>query len=171
LLLVVIVAGAGTVVAQFRDLSDLLPRPDLQKPGQFTIKISAPQEAKLGDPLPLQVTLTNTGKEDFATYRDATRRAEYFYKITVHDALGREPALTELHRTFRGDGTGIILSNDIPILLEPGKSLQDETDISTLYKIDQPGKYTIQVDRFNGTDKPRVKSNTITVSIVPHHNL
>jgi hypothetical protein len=142
--------------------------PDSQPPASFAIEVSAPQKVSVGAPLKVQVKLTNTSKKSILVSQDMTKKAEFFYTIYVHDAGGNEPVKTDRHRGFRREelSTGFTFNN-FPVELEPGKSVQDETNITALYEIDRAGKYTIQVERLDNDSKTTVKSNTIIITVVP----
>lgn len=143
-----------------------------QQPAPFTIEISAQQNTHVGAPLQLHVKITNASKKNIILSQDMTKKAEFFNTIYVRDAGGIELVKTDRHRAFRmeplstAQPTGFTF-NDFAVQLQPGEAIQDETDIRTLYEIDQPGKYTIQVQRVDNETKTTVKSNTITVTIVP----
>lgn len=49
----------------------------------------------------------------------------------------------------------------------PGTAYTDDLDISGLYDLSQPGNYTAQVSQFDYESKTWVKSNAITVTVVP----
>jgi hypothetical protein len=52
-------------------------------------------------------------------------------------------------------------------LLEPGKTVELEQVVPDLFDLSQPGRYTIQAHRSDGTLGGIVKSNIVTVTIVP----
>jgi hypothetical protein len=51
--------------------------------------------------------------------------------------------------------------------LKPGESEHDRIDVARYIDLNQPGKYTIQLRQFDGEIKTVVKSNTITVTLIP----
>jgi hypothetical protein len=51
--------------------------------------------------------------------------------------------------------------------LEPGKTLTDHVNVSDLYDLSGPGKYTIQFERFDPETKTSVASNKIVVTVIP----
>ena len=57
--------------------------------------------------------------------------------------------------------------------LDPGESTGNgERSISWLYDFTKPGTYTVQLSRFIGNDEKQgaVKSNTITITVIPADN-
>lgn len=58
-------------------------------------------------------------------------------------------------------------SADIELANRDCGLLREELVISQLYDLTKPGKYTIQLERYDAESKTTIKSNTISVMIVP----
>ncbi|MGO9574381.1 MAG: hypothetical protein ACLPTQ_08640 [Terriglobales bacterium] len=123
---------------------------------------------KVGNPVLLKVTITNEAKERMLVdVRDAT----WLMGIDVRDSQGDRP-LTRRGRILYHLDPGI--ENELPIdnggqsaELYPGKTVVvSSIPVPDLYDLSQPGSYTIQVQRPDGHGG-NVKSNTVTVTIVP----
>jgi hypothetical protein len=77
--------------------------------------------------------------------------------------LGRE---INNHTTPEDERTPQIrISNGASRPLMPGKTFIDHVNVSTMYDLSQPGKYTIQFRRYDEESKTTVKSNKITVTV------
>ena len=51
--------------------------------------------------------------------------------------------------------------------VKPGATFEDHVDLTSIYDLSQPGKYTVQVQRTDAVSKTLVKSNTVTVTVTP----
>jgi len=95
------------------------------------------------------------------------------YKIHIRHAGEKQPVETEFLRKSK-------LRNDVPsdanpdalqgisgerLVLKPGEDWMDAIKIRNLYDLNQPGDYTIQVERFDPATRTMVQSNTITVTV------
>jgi hypothetical protein len=84
----------------------------------------------------------------------------YMVDVTVVDN-GAAALDTERGRQWKKDGGTRQLTSGPIVLLKPGKTRKGSLVISDLYDLTHPGKYSVQVRRAT------VKSNTITVAVVP----
>jgi len=150
----------------------------------FSLTIKAPQTTvKLGSPIVLTLTLTNTSDRPLPYGGTELVDGVALRKIDikVYDSDGKPVPETErgmaVHGRPRphsgpprpgpggGPGTAVV---DV----KPGGTLQEQADLSKEFLLTQPGKYTVQAGR---TDYPTpfraddvlVKSNTITFTITP----
>jgi len=113
---------------------------------------------KVGAPVKVDITLTNTSKSVIVVAQDKSRKGDFTYAITVRDAEQKEAPRSDYHRALSGENTTtpmIVVSGVMPHSLEPGKSMVDTLEINDLYDLRVPGKYTIQVERF---DSPRLRT-------------
>jgi hypothetical protein len=123
---------------------------------------------KVGTPVLLKVTITNETKE--RTLVDV-RDAAWLMGMDVRDSQGDRP-LTRRGRIIYHLDPGI--ENELPMdnggqlaELYPGKTVVvSPIAVPDLYDLSQPGKYTIQVHLPDGAGGV-VKSNTVTVAVVP----
>jgi hypothetical protein len=169
---------------------NLKPSPEAVNP-PFKIEISPDGNVnKLTAPLMINVVLTNISNRPLVFLE--TTPSEANYMVTVLDSRGVAVPDT---------GWAQSLKNPPPLSsfdarfnsIEPGKSRDDELDITDLVKINQPGTYTIQMEKVvpvfhtytiptekivpavhvpgNNVDDPNegkvVKSNIITVTVTP----
>jgi hypothetical protein len=105
--------------------------------------------------------------------RDLTR----FYRVDAHDTQGGVPPETELGRQSGNSGDTPpqwLGPNPVPgredmrvASNRPGQEHTQVIAVSDLYDLSQPGQYTIQVRRWDDETKTWVKSNTITVTVIP----
>lgn len=51
--------------------------------------------------------------------------------------------------------------------MKPGETMTDRVNVSKVYDLTQPGRYTIQFQRLDPETKTFVKSNEITVTLRP----
>jgi hypothetical protein len=135
----------------------------------FSITLHAAQSTmRVGDPVRMTITLTNTSKSAIVIAQDKSRKGDFTYAIAVRDAEQKEAPWTDYHRALRGESTTtpmVVISGVGPQSLEPGKSTVDSLDINDLYDLRMPGKYTIQVERADSAGKNLVKSNRVTLTI------
>lgn len=146
----------------------------------FSLTISSPRDSiQVGSPVKVKVILTNISGHDISLWHEnAEDQGGWVYKIDIHDERGRIPPETELGRRIRLNTTDIadVTPEDFvghrsgaSSALGSGKTEIDMLNVSRLYNLTQPVKYTIQVERFDDISKTEVKSNTIVVSIVNKH--
>lgn len=139
----------------------------------FSLAITAPKEPlKAGDELHLRVTITNISRRDisFIVSPGPIPEDGPLYQINARDAEGRPapPSASVLRRDKR-----------VPIYyggsrlartVKPGESFVDQVDVTRLYDLSQPGKYTISVARSipprQNLGEGLVESNTVTVTVV-----
>jgi hypothetical protein len=137
-----------------------------QSAPSFTLAISAKApEFRVGSRVSVDVTMNNITKHTIDHsdwYSDA---GEMSYSIDVRDEDGK-PAEKIVHEHPELDTPSYIWG-----AIPPGESVKSKLRISSLYKLDRPGKYVIQVSRpdidFKDADGKFVKvySNTITITI------
>jgi hypothetical protein len=136
------------------------------KQAPYTLTLSAKTyEFRAGTDVKITIVQTNTSKETVeCTYRGSGGvNHEYHYDVRDEDGNLAEKAV----RPYMN-----VEPNDIHDCgLEPSESSTNTIKLSRVYKLDRPGKYTVQVYRFFSgiTDDEgnplKVLSNTITITI------
>jgi hypothetical protein len=121
----------------------------------------------------INVTTKNVSAEEVQLLTD-TRGTEVVYKINVKDESGNVPPDGKFKRDLKGLENPADLSRDTPthfgiyfLTLKPGETVTDPLDISRMYDMTRPGKYTIQLERREEVRYTIVKSNVITVTVAP----
>ncbi len=134
----------------------------------FSIKIRLLSEVvKLGSPVTIEVTKTNTSNHDLSSMSESE------FSIDVNDKNGSPAPETEAVRRQKEAqkeaqwtrSSGSVMGNP----LRPGDSDRRIIGVDRYYDMDQPGKYTIQLRgglHIDGNDYI-VKSNTVTVTVTP----
>jgi hypothetical protein len=140
----------------------------------FSITISAPDVISAGSEPKLSIVLKNTSDHKIMLTRSLqTDRGELHHDVEVRDDKGDLVPEMEYHQKLKGRLPATpgkappppIVGSDIFVTMKPGETRNDDLTISKLYDLSKPGKYTIQVSRFDETAKAVVKSNTITVNV------
>jgi len=127
--------------------------------------------AKVGSEFRVKIVQTNTSGENQYFWLDANapRHGEYLYRIDAWLSDGRSAPRSKYFREVRDDtgklrgGTG---GSAVMIRKKPGESIVSSIDLNELYDL-QPGEYTVQVYQKDSIAKTTVKSNIITVTVVP----
>jgi hypothetical protein len=141
---------AGNSVAQ---------RPVELAPPWYTFAISAdPSTVKAGEKVVIQIAVTNTSDKSRGL---GPANAEGFMVDVTVVGNGAAPD-TELGRKWKHKHGAMAGTWGGPIRgVEPGETTKRALVISDLYDMTRPGQYTVQVSR------PPLKSNTITITVVP----
>ena len=89
---------------------------------------------------------------------------EFSYKIEVRNAAGRVVEETAYGREAqqRRDTEGRTVD-----YVQPGMSVEQTAHLAKLVNLNQPGKYTVRVSRTDPTTHKVVKSNEVTLNVVP----
>lgn len=140
-----------------------------KQPFTITLKAETPQ-VKVGGQVNIDIIMTNTSDHEIAcdSYWYDSVDQNYRYSVVYEDG---KPTAKIVRKTP---------SNTDPCIAQPGESKQSGGAVSQIFDFSRPGKYTIQVsrpiwgddqrpDRVGTTEKnpPEVKSNTITVTVLP----
>jgi hypothetical protein len=141
---------------------------------EYSLTISAGSgRFKRGADIKVRIVLANLTDHQISIGRlNDSFGPEFEYTINVRDADSRAVALTRYGRASHGtpdagdvrQGCGDCsgFSED----LAPHEKITDEISVSKIHDLSKPGKYTIQVSRFNDDGlKTLVKSNTLTITI------
>jgi dipeptidyl aminopeptidase/acylaminoacyl peptidase len=134
--------------------------------GPFLISISAPNdEVQVGTDVRIVISLTNTSDHQILfSHRPGINNPEFSYKIEVRNAAGRAVQETAYGREAqeRRDTEGRTVD-----YVQPGMSVAQVAHLAKLVNLDKPGKYTVQVLRTDPTTHKVVKSNEVTLNVVP----
>jgi hypothetical protein len=140
----------------------------------FSITINAPDVISAGSEPKLSIVLKNTSDHEIMLGRSVQPdQGELHHDVEVRDDKGDLAPETEYHRKIKGRLPTIPgkappppnVSSVIFIPMKPGETRKDDLTLSKLYDLGKPGKYTIQLSRFDEDTKAVVKSNTITVNV------
>jgi hypothetical protein len=137
----------------------------------FSVTLQAPTAAvKAGSEVRIRVTTTNNSDHEIR-FAKGFGEEEFDFEIEVRDEKGQTPPLTEAYSELKEHPTSRCGSYSTYVL-EPGKSFDTDLVVTKLYKITQPGKYTISVTRgqrpmWQTLGKGGVRSNSVTVSVIP----
>jgi hypothetical protein len=145
----------------------------------YSITISTRQSTvKAGAEVKVGVTLTNTSDHQIYLARSMDRvSGEDHAQVEILSENGNPPPETKYRRFLRGEDhepgshgqpPRPRIGSDISYRINTGKTLEDVIVVSKLYDLSKPGRYTIQVSRFDQTySKTWVKSNKITLTVTP----
>ena len=138
----------------------------------LSITISAPQTVvKASSPVKLRITMTNISNHNVTYYvSSAGRPYDIYVRGTSRKLAPETPAGVRVHpwspkyKPFSGGGS--VFSGSFQI--KPGEKTETEVDLTKEYDLNQPGKYTVQVERRDPENpKKRLKSNVITLTVTP----
>lgn len=144
---------------------------------RFSIRITIePEVVESGTEVWVKAILTNKAKA--APFADLTDKssgkivlhvssqylAELDFATYVYDAEGKLAPLKDYGRTVVMHEQPIADEN-FPLTLRPQDSFQREIELSKLYDLTKPGRYAIQVERFDDLAGVVSKSNLATLTI------
>ena len=124
---------------------------------------------KTGSQINVDATLTNKSKDTINLDVAAQWMAELDFKIDVRDAQGILAPLTDYGRqAIKGEGDLPIVENYRgKVILHPGDTFKREIEVTKLYDLSLPGKYTVLAQRIDDTNGAVAKSNTATLTVTP----
>ncbi len=130
-----------------------------------SIEIEAPNPIPPGSAVPISVQLTNTSDQDINASSVYEMGMDISYGYDVRRTNGHESAA--IHPEF----PAVAATSDIAGTLRPGESVHRSTTIGLIFHL-APGTYTVQLSRdvrdaLGNRLGVSVKSNTITITIVP----
>jgi hypothetical protein len=143
--------------------------------GRPSVKLTistASTQFKVGEPVRLEILLTNISGKEIFVGRSVSANDIDDYELFVIDDHGKSAPTTASYRFSKGKrqpGDPIFYSTHSRaiLLVSPSKSVKNWIDIGKAYKIDRPGAYKIWVERLDQTCNQRVRSNIITVTVMP----
>ncbi len=141
----------------------------------FTLAIAAHQKAaKAGSDVRIEIVVTNVSRRDITVSRsNGEGQAELSgYTAEVRDRKAHLISETTYGRGLRGEesssaGPIVSITSDLVYPLQPNQQLKDVLIVNKLRDMSQPGVYVVQVQRTDPDSGILVKSNKITVRVVP----
>lgn len=139
----------------------------------YSIAVRSTQaEAKVGEPINIDITLTNASGKPFSLKFERGGRSEFSYELYVDDPNGAvapyTPYLRALKNKKESGDPDIQIDTSMGVwTVQPGKSMTTHMDITRLYKIEVPGTYKVWVERVDESTGIRVKSNAVSVTVNP----
>ncbi|MBB5340195.1 alpha/beta hydrolase family protein [Tunturiibacter gelidoferens] len=132
----------------------------------FTVAIGAPQdEVKVGSDARVTIALRNVSDHQVAfAHRPGANNAEFSYRIEVKDAAGRAVGLTAYGREALQHQEEESRTVEF---VQPGKAAVQTAHLEKLVNINRPGRYTVQVFRKDAKSGAVVRSNELTLNVVP----
>jgi hypothetical protein len=110
------------------------------------ITISASDTSvRVGQRIPIQVELKNTSDHEIKLGRVGGREnAGLDYRVILLDSNGHSVARTKYGAAA---DTGQVESSPVLLQLGPGQTLTQQAELTKLFKITEPGTYTVRVGR------------------------
>lgn len=170
----------ASILATAAALAAQSAHPTSQKEPRFSISVSVePEIVEAGSEVWVKATLTNKAKA--TTFADLTDKAkdkiilyvhsqylaELDFPVYMYDAEGNLAALKGYGRTVIKHENPPLVDPNVPLTLRPQDSFTGVIELSKLYDLTIPGKYTVQVQIFDDFTKGVVKSNTVALTIEP----
>jgi hypothetical protein len=139
----------------------------------FTITLAPPiGPIRIGSPIVVTVTVTNVSGKDIYLGSDRGKNAAYkdFGYLLTKD--GQQVETTVFHRRITGqnradDPPQMESSSSIVLSHPPGKIFVMKVDLNRLYKISEPGVYTLVASQFDDYSKTTVRSDPLILTVVP----
>jgi len=140
------------------------PRAQNRQP-PFSLTIRAKEgEIKSGSLIWVDATVESKSNHAVLVYQATSGDMDqggWVYQIDIRNELEGTPPKTKYAHGLGAGGSGGY------VRLDPGKTLVHSVNVSKLYDLNPPGKYTIQFGRFDRETKTLVRSNTVTVTVTP----
>jgi hypothetical protein len=132
----------------------------------FLIAISAPNdEVQVGADARIVITLRNmSDRQMLFAHRPGMNNPEFSYRIEVRNAAGREVEETAYGREARQRQQTEGRTVDY---VQPGMSTVQTAHLERLVNLNRPGRYTVRVSRVDPATHAVVKSNEVTLNVVP----
>jgi hypothetical protein len=165
LFMVYLPGSAGLAQSEHPSLNpDVAARQAKRTAPDFSLKIRAVQdEIQSGSKVLVDVIIRNTLDEEIAM---TSFHELGFRELIILDGKGK-PALTKLGVELAAGREFLSGGHNKLFFVQPGKlETQTITVRSDIYDLTKPGKYTIQLQRFDTATKSWVKSNLITITVV-----
>lgn len=132
----------------------------------FQIAVVSPSdEVKVGEDAPVLIALRNMSDSQILfSHHPGTNNPEFSYKIEVRNAEGHLVEETAYGRDAREHRQEESRTVDY---LQPGMSAMQTAHLARLVNLSRPGQYTVQVSRTDPVTHEVVKSNEVTLNVVP----
>ena len=170
-LVFVAATGCFCATANGQDTTAQGPKPS------FSLTISPGNETvEAGSPVLIKVTMENQADHAISVWRENSEdQGGFTYKAEIWDEKGSRAHETRFGRVMQGHETieehrrdrAVVTFSGGFLSLDPGKVITDQVDARKLYDFSRPGKYAVQLYRFDSETKTNVMSNKITVKIIP----
>ena len=119
----------------------------------------------MGGDARIVIKLNNTSNHEILfAHRPGTNNPEFSYRIDVRNAAGHVVEETAYAREARGRQQTEGRSVDY---VQPGMSAVQTAHLARLVNLSRPGRYTVRVSRVDPVTKAMVKSNEVTLNVVP----
>ena len=118
----------------------------------FSIAISAPETAKHGAAVMVNVTVTNVSNSTIHFDGDFPNHGERNFNIDVLDSQGNPAPETVYMKAIRGEDQGpgpthiVIVGHLVQRDLAPGATWKEEADLTTVFNL-EPGTYKVRFSR------------------------
>jgi hypothetical protein len=141
----------------------------------LSITISTPDEVvKAGSEVKVKVLFTNSSDQVISmSHTLAPNPGEVDNWIDVRDENGKLAPQTQYGKKIKGDEStppAATNASSMAVEMKPGETARAHIQVTKLFDLSRPGKYTIQVDRFDRLENGSgawAKSNIITVTVIP----
>ncbi|MGF7178950.1 S9 family peptidase [Tunturiibacter psychrotolerans] len=132
----------------------------------FTIAISAPEdEVRVGGDAKVTIALRNVSDHQIAfAHRPGANNPEFSYRIEVKDAAGHVMEPTAYGREALQHQQE---ESRMVEFVQPGKAALQTAHVAKLVSFNRPGRYTVQVFRKDPKTGKVVRSNELTLNVVP----
>jgi dipeptidyl aminopeptidase/acylaminoacyl peptidase len=132
----------------------------------FLIAISARNdEVQVGSDAEVIITLRNlSDRQILFAHRPGTNNPEFSYTIEVRNAAGHVVEETAYGREARQRQQTESRTVDY---VQPGQSVMQTAHIARLVNLGRPGRYTVRVSRNDPVSHTVVRSNEVTLNVVP----
>ena len=137
--------------------------------------LSIRMDSNPGSPVGLTIRTTNISDHRITlrTEKASKEQAGSIYKVDVRDSTGASPLDSEFGRLTknRDDSPPPLLSAIAPrgggvsLSLKPGEDWADCIMLYTVFTLNKPDRYTIQVRRWDDETRTWVKSNIVAVTL------
>ena len=168
------------------DIARVRAAPSTKDP-RFSINIKAEvSKVKTGSDLRIDLLVTNTSDHIISLGKTlAPDTGEVTREVDVFDAGGKPAPQTKMYRVLKGkespeeivhpaeNGKASWVETSRRVFtissvdVKPGDSIDDRILLGKLFDFSKPGNYTVQVREYDYLSQTYVKSNTITVTIIP----
>lgn len=135
----------------------------------FSIKISTSQDVvKVGSEVSLAIRMRNISNQEIYYAWGAGP----VFDVQIHDRDGKSAPETELGLRIHGKDPRFAQQDSFhePVILRtlgPEKDYDETFSLNRFYDLNEPGKYTVQVQRLDLRSKILVKSNAISLTVTP----
>jgi hypothetical protein len=130
----------------------------------FTITISAPASVKLGSAIEMSIIVKNVADHPIVLGSDGLTHNETNFTYDVRDAAGTIPSATPY---MKGPGPSFFKMTYSK--LAPGEMLKLSIDLCKMFEF-TPGKYTVQLSRFENDFALGGKPKGADAGVGPPHN-